>query len=483
MQVKKYEAPTLQEALDTIKRELGPEAIILQTKQNRRGFGLMSKGSVEVTAAVSERAIDKKKTVEKRLPDAYNQKVNSLPAKTQADIYESYLEKRIEREKVQLSSNAAGANNNTAAQKKITAVRYADIQDDANTRSNAAAKENRGANENTGTYNRNGAPNLPEYNVPTHIGSAIENYSQSKNEGLESLQAEVAQLRRLVDELRRERKKPEYIDSDSPLAATEALQEAFEMLLQAGVERRYAVQIMREVARGLTLEARADQDQVLDAVAEQLLKKSSTRNIFGQTNVGNIPEIHAFVGAAGVGKTSSLAKLATDAVRNRSEKIGVIRIQILGEETVDPLVVFAKALHIPYRQVTSIDELQVAIQDMSLCNRILIDTPAISAKDPNTLNRIKVLLNGVPNVRIQAVLSAITRDLEQQEQTRALQTLNPETIIFTRLDESFSPGVVFSVSNRLQVPVSIFSKGKKVTEDWEAASPERITASILNIIC
>src|SRR5690606_36186026 len=112
-----------------------------------------------------------------------------------------------------------------------------------------------------------------------------------------------------------------------------------------------------------------------------------------------------------------------------------------------------------------IDELQVAIQDMSLCNRILIDTPAISPKDPHTLTRVKALLNGVPNVRIQAVLSAITRDLEQQEQARTLQALNPETIIFTRLDESFSPGVVFSVSNRLQVPMSIFSKGKKVTED------------------
>ena len=61
MQVKKFEAPTIKEALDTIKKELGPEAIILQTKKNKRGFGLMSKASVEVTAAVSERAMAKKK--------------------------------------------------------------------------------------------------------------------------------------------------------------------------------------------------------------------------------------------------------------------------------------------------------------------------------------------------------------------------------------------------------------------------------------
>jgi len=81
MQVKKFEAPTLQEALDTIKRELGPEAIILQTKQNRRGFGLMSKGSVEVTAAVSDRSRKKKEVLEKRLPEQYSQSVKALPAK------------------------------------------------------------------------------------------------------------------------------------------------------------------------------------------------------------------------------------------------------------------------------------------------------------------------------------------------------------------------------------------------------------------
>src|SRR3982751_511542 len=106
MQVKKFEAPTLQEALDNIKRDLGPEAIILQTKQNRRGFGLMSKGSVEVTAAVSERSTEKKNSVDKRLPDAYAQKINELPANKQADVYESYLEKRLERDKVQLSSKS-----------------------------------------------------------------------------------------------------------------------------------------------------------------------------------------------------------------------------------------------------------------------------------------------------------------------------------------------------------------------------------------
>src|SRR5438046_2931672 len=93
MQVKKFEAPTIQEALDTIKRELGPEAIILQTKQNKRGFGLMSRSSVEVTAAVSDRSLGKKKHAETQMPEPTRKAAGELPADRQAELYEKYLER------------------------------------------------------------------------------------------------------------------------------------------------------------------------------------------------------------------------------------------------------------------------------------------------------------------------------------------------------------------------------------------------------
>src|SRR6478735_980011 len=97
MQVKKFEAPTIQEALDTIKRELGPEAIILQTKKLKKGFGLMSKESVEVTAAVSERSMQKKTFTEKRLPEAKREAVKALPANKQGDIYDKAMTRHEQR--------------------------------------------------------------------------------------------------------------------------------------------------------------------------------------------------------------------------------------------------------------------------------------------------------------------------------------------------------------------------------------------------
>ena len=87
MQVKKFEAPTIQEALDNVKRELGPEAIILQTKHNKKGFGLLAGGSVEITAAVSDRAMQKKSKVENRLPEERRDQVQKMSARSQAHLF------------------------------------------------------------------------------------------------------------------------------------------------------------------------------------------------------------------------------------------------------------------------------------------------------------------------------------------------------------------------------------------------------------
>jgi flagellar biosynthesis protein FlhF len=134
MQVKKFEAPTIQEALETIKRELGPEAIILQTKKNARGFGLLSRASVEITAAVSERSLQKKKFAEDRLPQTNREAIVKMPAEKQAEVYDKMMEKHIEkvanttRDRVDLGGRIKAAAPGSTERKPITATRYIDIE-------------------------------------------------------------------------------------------------------------------------------------------------------------------------------------------------------------------------------------------------------------------------------------------------------------------------------------------------------------------
>ena len=109
MQVKKFEAPTMQEALKVIKRELGPDAIILSTKHIKSGFGLMSKASVEVTAAIAEKDLKKKQAAEKDLPQDVKEKIWNSKASKQAQIYNDYFDKQLKKagkDTVELGSKA-----------------------------------------------------------------------------------------------------------------------------------------------------------------------------------------------------------------------------------------------------------------------------------------------------------------------------------------------------------------------------------------
>ena len=237
---------------------------------------------------------------------------------------------------------------------------------------------------------------------------------------------------------------------------------------------------MREVSRNLNLEARADKDKVLDAIAEELMKNTEIKSFFKYSGVV------AFVGVSGVGKTGLIAKLATHVARTKNEKIGIIRIQLSKEESSDPLVVFAKAVHVPYRLVQNAEELTTALQDLSQCQFVFIDTPGISPRDHQSLDKLQKIIRanslGESRIRIEFVISSTTRDLELHEQAKAFTVLKPESLMFTKLDEAYSYGVIYSLSKKLNLPVSVFSTGKKVTQDWENATAERLTASILNII-
>ena len=83
MQVRKFEAKTMKDALELVKQNLGPEAIILSARDNSRGFGLMGEKSVEVTAAVSEETLRKKRLAEAKMRESAKNRFMQAPARVQ----------------------------------------------------------------------------------------------------------------------------------------------------------------------------------------------------------------------------------------------------------------------------------------------------------------------------------------------------------------------------------------------------------------
>ena len=97
MQVKKFEARTMKEALEMVKTQLGPDAIILSARDNNKSYGLVGEGSVEITAAVSEETLQKKKFAESKLRQQDLEKFNKIPARQQKEMIAKMVEKHVQR--------------------------------------------------------------------------------------------------------------------------------------------------------------------------------------------------------------------------------------------------------------------------------------------------------------------------------------------------------------------------------------------------
>jgi len=358
-----------------------------------------------------------------------------------------------------------------AADKKITAVRYIDIEDAEGTGADEVAE---------GNYN-DGSHSVVQ--APPVVARSIENYAATRGESTQEIQQELANLKRLVEELRRERLAQSFVDVNAPYMVTESLQSAFEILIHSGLERRLAIQFMRDAAMALDPSGRADHDRVLDAVARTLVDGIEVVPFFPEASKRNQgSSIVAFIGMSGVGKTAMLAKLATHATRKRNERVALVRLQDnANEETVDPLSILSKALHVPYRVVQGADALAIALEDLNNFDWVFIDTPSVGIRDRAMQNRIESILHSDAKIRIELVASASTREIELGEIAKCFAKFRPEALIFTKLDESLAFGGMISLAQRMKLPICAFGTGKKVTEDWEEASPERIVAEVLDI--
>jgi len=524
MQVKKFEAPTIQEAIETIKRELGPEAIILQTKKHKKGFGLMSRSSVEVTAAVSERALQKKHYTEERLPEQSREAVKRMGAERQAEIYDKYLDKHLQqatntvREQVSLSgargpgaarmaaAAAAAAEatqrkasmltapkgNQRAAQnpvsKPATTKRYIDIKDDDEMpvpRASALTPEQvrlaQAALAQKGLANTQ-AKTLAQ----AQAGGPLPSFGQSKVGPSEmTIEEEVKHLKRMLEELKTNQDVPATATASGAQAlGTPALQDAFEQLLLNGLDKRHALALIKRASFELGDDRSRSPEDVQDQLAAEIMDSTQVLSPLAAIRPGGDGRgaaVFALVGPTGVGKTTTVAKIASEALLKRNLKVGLINFDTYKVAAFDQLATYAKILNVPFRSATSQEDLHAAIRDFQSLDVVLIDTTGRSQRDPAALKEMHESLQSISGIRSQLVLSSTTRDTELYDMAARFAIFRPQGLILSKLDEATIYGAIFNVSHKAKLPLLYFTTGQRVPEDFEEATPERLAALILDL--
>jgi flagellar biosynthesis protein FlhF len=187
----------------------------------------------------------------------------------------------------------------------------------------------------------------------------------------------------------------------------------------------------------------------------------------------------AFVGATGVGKTTTLAKIAVRWVlRHGPRDIALVAADPVRIGAHDQLRSLAQLLGVPVYTPENFDQLPALLSRLGE-RLILIDTPGSSARDAQLAGRLAVLSTSASKLETALVLAASTQAGAIEETVRRFAPANPACCVITKLDEAASLGGVLSALIRARMPVSYMSEGQRVPEDLRPARAlELVSAAV-----
>lgn len=186
------------------------------------------------------------------------------------------------------------------------------------------------------------------------------------------------------------------------------------------------------------------------------------------------------VGPTGVGKTTTIAKLATHYSKKHNYKVGLISLDGYRIGAYEQLAFYAKKLKISINQVNDSAEFERSLEDLKYCDYILIDTIGSSQNDKQKLDFLRKFANTDYNIDVNLVLSATTKFEDLRDIYGSFSILNIDTLIFSKLDESKGFGNIFSLIYDTKKPVSYLTIGQEVPEDILVAKNDYIADYIIN---
>ena len=424
MQIKKFRGADMQEALQHVKRELGHDAIILSTRQVRGGggtFGLFGKPMLEVTAArdAEDNGGDAAGLLAS-LPNTFAKGRRMRGAGTESNLVKQLLVKN-----------------------QIDGL-LAPLQDE-----------------------------IQELKELLHHAGDVQRDSVREGVSLSQIQSEIFEMRQTLQSLAAQSaglRDAEYAEN---------LVVLFQQLIFNGMEEKFARRLIEESMKNIPVSEMEDFAYVKIFLARMLMKILKVTG--GIRTEPNRQTIAALIGPTGVGKTTTVAKLASEQMLKFRRKVGLITVDTFRIAAVEQLKVYAKIMGVPITVVGSKQELRRAIQEFADCDAIFVDTGGRSQRDGLQMSEIYRMFGGDDPIDVYLTMSVTTKDSDQSEITRRFGQIPLAGVMYTKLDESTTFGSMFNHSIRFKTPVAYLTTGQKVPEDIEVATKERLVDLLLNI--
>ena len=379
MRVRRFVGNNVAETMGKVKRELGSEAVILQTREFREGgfLGLFGKLRVEITAAIEEKPVTVQKT----------------PVSN-----DGYYEDEAKPQKVKLVSD-----------------------------------------------------------VPEQTGD---------------LQEEIISMRRMLEKMNQKMEGLGEAKSVWP----PVLQRWADHIGDRGINENLVRRLISHVQQTLLPEEWTDDSKVYARI------EANVRQICGQ--IGLIqpgidkPRIVALIGATGVGKTTTIGKLAAGFSIVDKRKVALITADTYRVAAVEQLKTFGEIIGVPVEVVMTPTALQEALDLHADKELIFIDTAGRSPHHDLHMSELHAFLDKAQPDFTMLVMSATTQFADQLKIYQRFEGLTTH-LIFTKLDETGSAGSLLNILGQTTLPTAYLTNGQNVPNDIEAATPNRMALHIL----
>ena len=420
MTIKKFQGRTEEEATAKAKEEFGPQTVIMNVKEVKpKGFLRSFKTSVfEVTAAIEEMEQPSAAKIPAPLPPA-------------------------------------PGNINIAADEPIAIPKPEPV------------KEMFASVENTWASSMGVQPQIPNMEEKKKE-NAVENNLEEKLESLQSL---------LEEKLSPQQ--PEELPKEAPVDENfKFIKMIYSILLDNEVDEKYVNQIMDEVEK--VMKGGASVDLILSSIYQKMILK------FGQPQPVELserkPKVVFFIGPTGVGKTTTIAKIASRFKMEKGKKVALFTADTYRIAAAEQLRTYANIMDTPLNIVYSSEELNEEIKKSEEYDLVLIDTAGFSHKNEEQRNETKELIDRIPGEyqkEVYLVLSATTKYRDLIDIADIYKKNFQFKLIFTKLDETSCYGNILNMKLYTGADLSYSTYGQNVPEDIEIFNTQKIVKHLL----
>ncbi|NOU50815.1 flagellar biosynthesis protein FlhF [Pseudoalteromonas sp. JBTF-M23] len=467
MKIKRFFAKDMRTALKEVKEELGVDAVIMSNKKLADG--------VEIVAAIDNdrapatpKSTDQEQAMEQPKPRSAGprfvrpepQSARPAPQAQVADSLEALLERQAPRPRSpQLASMFSQSGIDTD---QVFKQRHQESAPEG-FKHHEQATQKFASNIDRMQRDHRQAQTEADWQFDDELesgfGDEVQHSATESNE-MSSMREEMNAIRQLLEHQVSGLMKQEMARRDPTRACL--IDRLQGMGIDAEVAQQMACFIPDDVSR----------KEAWNALLNMVINQMHTTN----NDILRQGGVYAFVGPTGVGKTTTVAKLAAlGAQKFGADKVALITTDTYRIGAYEQLSTYGRIIGCPVKQVKDANELAEVLYHLRNKRLILIDTAGMSQRDLRLTEQLNTLMRSTRvDIRSYLVLSATSQMHVLQETVRHFQKVNLSGCIFTKLDECLSLGEIISIAIQNRLPIGYLTNGQRVPEDIRVANAQKL---------